>query len=143
MSNHITWFCRNSASVSLFATFSHKTLIANDFSSSQLFQKRSKISDCTFWNFSYKRKISFLLILCTRKRYLSMIENYIKRNDVIWYELDCLALTEIDSLLSSLFWDSLINSHRSLSLISSHKSRSLINSHRSSRRNAFAENVAI
>jgi hypothetical protein len=80
--NHITWF-RNFAFVSLLATFSHKTWIANDFSSSQFLQKRSKVSDCTFWNFSYKRKIFFLLISCTRNRHSIVIENYIKRNDVI------------------------------------------------------------
>jgi hypothetical protein len=39
--NHITWF-RNSASVSLLATLSHRTWVANDFSSSQLSQKRTK-----------------------------------------------------------------------------------------------------
>jgi hypothetical protein len=80
--NHITWF-RNSASVSLLATFSHKTWIANDFSSSQFFQKRSKISDYIFWNFSYKRKNFFLFISCTRNRHSIVIENYIKRDDVI------------------------------------------------------------
>jgi hypothetical protein len=64
--NHITWF-RNSASVSLFATFSHRTWVASDFSSSQLFQNRSKISDCTFWKFSYKRKFFFLTHLLYAK----------------------------------------------------------------------------
>ncbi len=91
--NHITWSCRNSASVSLLATLSHRTWIANDFSSSQLSQKRSKISDCTFWKISYKRKFSFLLISCTRNRYSTVIESYIRKNDVIKCELD-LALTE-------------------------------------------------
>jgi hypothetical protein len=103
--NHITWF-RNSASVSLLAILSHKTWIASDFSSSQLLQKRSKISDCTFWRFSYKRKFSFLFISCTRNRHSTVIESYIRRDDVIRCELD-IALTEkIDSLFSS---------HRSLS----------------------------
>jgi hypothetical protein len=64
--NHITW-SRNSASVSLFATLSHRTWVANDFSSSQLSQKRSKISDCTFWKFSYKRKFFFLTHLLYAK----------------------------------------------------------------------------
>ncbi len=80
--NHVTWF-RNSASVSLFAIFSHKTWVANNFSSSQFSQKRSKISNCIFWKFFYKRKFSFLLISCTRNRHLTMIENYIKRDNVI------------------------------------------------------------
>jgi hypothetical protein len=89
---HVTWF-RNSASVSLLATFSHKTWVANDFSSFQLSQKRSKISNCTFWKISYKRKFCFLLISCVRNRHSTVIESYIRRNDVIRCELD-LALTE-------------------------------------------------
>jgi hypothetical protein len=85
--NYITWF-RNSASVSLFATLSHRTWIASDFSSFQLLQKRSKISNCTFWKISYKRKFSFLLISCTRNRHSTMIENYIKKDDVIKCEFN-------------------------------------------------------
>jgi hypothetical protein len=96
--NHITW-SRNSVSVSLLATLSHRTWIANDFSSSQLFQKRSKLSDCTFWKFFYKQKFFFLFISCTRKRHSTVIEDYIKRNDVILCELDCLAFIEIESKL--------------------------------------------
>jgi hypothetical protein len=83
--NHITWSL-NSAFVSLLATFS----------SSQLSQKRSKISDCTFWNFFYKTKFSFILISCTRNRHLIVIENYIERDDVIWCEFDRLAFIEIE-----------------------------------------------
>ncbi len=90
--NHITWF-RNSTSVSLRAILSHKTWIASDFSSFQFSQKRSKISDCTFWKFSYIRKFSFLLIFCTRNRHSTVIKSYIKRNDVIRCEFD-LTLTE-------------------------------------------------
>jgi hypothetical protein len=97
--NHITWF-RNSASVSLLAILSHRTWIANDFSSSQLFQKRSKISDCTFWKFFYKRKFSFLFIFCTRNRHSTVIESYIRRNDVIRCELDLTLIEKIDSLFS-------------------------------------------
>jgi hypothetical protein len=63
------------------------------FSSSQFSQKRSKISDCTFWKISYKRKFSFLLISCTRNRHSTMIESYIKRDDVFKCELD-LTFTE-------------------------------------------------
>jgi hypothetical protein len=91
--SHITWFCRNSAFVSLLATLSHRTWIANDFSSFQFLSKWSKISDCTFWKFSYKRKFFFLLISCTRNWHSTMIENYIKRDDVIKCELD-LVFTE-------------------------------------------------
>jgi hypothetical protein len=85
--NHITWF-RNSAFVSLLAILLHRTWVANDFSSFQLSQKRSKISDCIFWKFFYKRKFSFLLIFCTRNRHSTMMKSYIRRDDVIKYELD-------------------------------------------------------
>jgi hypothetical protein len=64
--SHITWF-RNSAFVSLLTILSHRTWVANDFSLSQLFQKRSKISDCTFWKFSYKWKIFFFTHLLYAK----------------------------------------------------------------------------
>ncbi len=77
--NHITW-SRNFVSVSLFATLSHRRWIANDFSSSQFFQKRSKISDCTFWKFSYKRKFLFLThLLYTKSTFNSDRELYKKR----------------------------------------------------------------
>jgi hypothetical protein len=112
------------------------------FSSSQLSQKRSKLSNCSFWKFSYKRKffflthllyakftlnndrrlyrkrwcdqmrtwlfsshwnriwialfeicrtdeeISFWHVLCMRNRHSTVIENYIRRDDVIRCELD-------------------------------------------------------
>jgi hypothetical protein len=64
--NHITWF-RNLASVSLLAILSHKTWIASDFSSSQLSQKRSKISDCTFLKIFLQTKIFFLAHLLYAK----------------------------------------------------------------------------
>jgi hypothetical protein len=103
--NHITWF-RNSAFVSLLAIFLHRTWIANDISSSQLSQKRSKVSDCTFWKFYYKQKFSFLLIFCTRNQHSTVIENYIRRNDVIKCEFDLIFIEKIDSLF---------NFHKSLS----------------------------
>jgi hypothetical protein len=147
--NHITWFCRNSASVSLLATLSHRTWIANDFFIISTLSKAIETSDCTFWKFFYKRKffflthllyakstfnsdrrlykkrwcdlmrtwsllafteiefklhffwkfcrtdeeISFWLVLCTRKRHSALIEDYIRKDTVIWCELDCLAFT--------------------------------------------------
>jgi hypothetical protein len=146
--NHITWFCRNSASVSLLATLSHRTWVANDsfiistlskvieilrlhflkiflqtiiFLSYSSFvreidiQQWSKIkrffhhlnsfkSDrnsqiALFENFSTNENFSFLLIFCTRNRHSTVIKDYIKRDDVIWRELDCLALIEIESKL--------------------------------------------
>jgi hypothetical protein len=38
----------------------------------------------------------FLFISCTRNRHSTVIEDYIKRNDVIWCELDRLTLIEIE-----------------------------------------------
>jgi hypothetical protein len=78
--NHITWF-RNSASVSLLATLSHRTWIANDFFSSfQLFQKRSKISDCTFLKNFLQTKIFFLThLLYTKSTFNSDRELYKKK----------------------------------------------------------------
>ncbi len=99
--SHITWFCRNSAFVSLLATLSHRTWVANDFSSSQLSQKRSKISDCIFWKFSYKQKFSFSFISCTRNRHSTVIESYIRRNDVIKCEFDLIFIEKINSLFDS------------------------------------------
>jgi hypothetical protein len=64
--NHITWF-RNSASVSLFATLSHRTWIANDFSSSQFFQKRSKRLKLHFLKIFLQTKNFFLTHLLYAK----------------------------------------------------------------------------
>jgi hypothetical protein len=115
--NHVTWFCRNSAFVLLLVTFLQKTWVANDFSSSQFFQKRSKISNCIFWIFFSKKKISFLFISCMQKWHSSVIENYIKKDDVIRCEHNCLIFTEIDllSFYKSLSRNVLINFHKSLS----------------------------
>jgi hypothetical protein len=59
--NRITWF-RNSVFVSLLATHSHRTWIANDFSSSQLSQKRSK-----------RLRLHFLKIFLQTKIFLSYL----------------------------------------------------------------------
>jgi hypothetical protein len=80
-------------------------------------QKRSKISDCIFWKFFYKRKFSFSFISCTRNRHSTMIENYIRKNNVIKCEFD-LAFTE--KLIHYLIFtrdcrETLIDSHRLLS----------------------------
>jgi hypothetical protein len=80
--NHITWF-RNSASVSLLATLSHRTWVANDFSSSQLLQKRSN-SDCIFWKFFYKRKFFFLIHLLYAKSTLNSDRRLYKKK---WRDL--------------------------------------------------------
>jgi hypothetical protein len=77
--NHIMWF-RNSASVSLLATLSHRTWIANDFSSSQLSQKRSKISDWTFWKKFLQTKIFFLIhLLYAKSTFNNNLKLYKKR----------------------------------------------------------------
>ncbi len=52
-----------------------------------------------FENFFTNENFSFLLISCTRKRHSTVIEDYIKRNDVIWCELDRLIFIEIESRL--------------------------------------------
>jgi hypothetical protein len=92
--NHITWFS-NSASVSLFTTFSHRIWIASDFSSSQLSQKRLKRLRVHCLKIFLQTKISFLLISCTRNRHSTMIENYIERDNEIKCELDRLTFIEI------------------------------------------------
>ncbi len=46
------------------------------------------VSDCIFWKYSYKRKCSFIFIFCTRNRHSTIIESYIRKNDVIKCELD-------------------------------------------------------
>ncbi len=53
------------------------------------------VSDCPFWKNFYKRKISFSLIFCTQNRHSTMIENYIKRDDVIKCKFDYLIFIEI------------------------------------------------
>jgi hypothetical protein len=52
-----------------------------------------------FENFLTNENFSFLLIFCTRKRHSTVIEDYIRRDDVIWCELDRLTFTEIESRL--------------------------------------------
>jgi hypothetical protein len=64
--NHITWF-RNSASVSLLATLSHRTWVANDFSSSQFSQKRSKRLRLHFLKIFLQTKNFFLTHLLYAK----------------------------------------------------------------------------
>jgi hypothetical protein len=98
--NHITWFWRNSVSVSLLATLSHRTWVASDFfiiSTSSKSDRNSQIA--LFENFSTNENFFFLLISCTRNRHSTVIVDYIRRDDVIWCELDRLALIEIESRL--------------------------------------------
>ncbi len=64
--SHITW-SRNSASVSLLATLSHKTWVANDISSSQLSQKRSKRLRLHFLKIFLQTKNFFLIHLLYAK----------------------------------------------------------------------------
>jgi hypothetical protein len=115
--NHITWF-RNSASVSLLATLSHRTWIANDFSSSQLFQKWSKRLRLHFLKIFLQTKIFFLTHLLYakstfnsdrklyRERWCDQMWSWFsfhwKNRFIIWLSQITVAKT-------------LINSHRSLS----------------------------
>jgi hypothetical protein len=128
--NHITWF-RNLASVSLLATLSHRTWIANDFFIISTFSKTIETLRLHFFkNFSYKRKVSFSLISCTRNWHSTMIEDYIRKDDVIKCELDLTFIITVAELIifhRSLSRDVLISFHRSLSrnaLISFHRSLS-------------------
>jgi hypothetical protein len=52
-----------------------------------------------FENFLTNENFSFLLISCTRNRHSTVIADYIRRDDVIWCELDRLIFTEIESRL--------------------------------------------
>jgi hypothetical protein len=102
--NHITWF-RNSASVSLLATLSHKTWMRTIFHHFNFFKSDQKFRLHFLKNF-LQTKIFFLFIFDTRNRHSTMIENYIRRDDVIKCELDLTFIERIDSLF---------NFHRSLS----------------------------
>jgi hypothetical protein len=98
--NHVTWFCRNSASVSMLATLSHRSWIANEFSSSQLSQKRSKLSNCIFWKFSYKRKFFFLThLLYAKSTFNSDRRLYKKRWCDLMQTWSFLTFIEIESKL--------------------------------------------
>ncbi len=44
--------------------------------------------NCIFWNLSYWRRKFFWFVLCMRNRHSTMIEDYIKRDNVIKCELD-------------------------------------------------------
>jgi hypothetical protein len=63
------------------------------------FLKSDRTQIALFENSFTNENFSFLSISCTRNRHSTMIEDYIKRDDVIWCELDRLALTEIESRL--------------------------------------------
>jgi hypothetical protein len=114
--SHITWF-RNSASVSLLATLSHRTWIANDFFIISTFSKAIENLRLHFLKIFLQTKISFSLISCMRSRHSTVIQDYIRRDDVIRCELD-LVLTitaaKLDIFHRSLSRDALVSSHRSL-----------------------------
>ncbi len=123
--NHITWF-RNSASVSLLATLSHRTWIANDFSSSQLSQKRSKTSDCTFWKISYKRKFFFLTHLLYAKSTLNSDRELYKKRWCDQMRIWSSSHRKTDSLFDFYKWLSRDVDKFSQTIVTKH----LINSHR-------------
>jgi hypothetical protein len=80
--SHITWF-RNSAFVSLLATLSHRTWIANDFFIISTFSKAIELRLHFFENFLTNENFSFLLISCTRNRHSTVIEDYIRWRDLM------------------------------------------------------------
>ncbi len=65
--NHITWFCRNSASVSLLATLSHRTWIANDFFIISTFSKAIETLKLHFLKIFLQTKIFFFTHLLYAK----------------------------------------------------------------------------
>jgi hypothetical protein len=69
--------------------FHHLNSLKND--------RNSQIA--VFENFFINGSFSFLLIFCTRNRHLTVIEDYIERDDVIKCELDYLTFNEIESEL--------------------------------------------
>jgi hypothetical protein len=119
--NHITWF-RNLVSVSLLATFSHRTWIANDFFIISILSKIIEKSQIAFfWKISYKRKFSFLLISCTRNRHSSVIESYIRRNDVIRCKLDLAFIEKLIQYLTSQMTVDCCRERKRRTLINFHK----------------------
>jgi hypothetical protein len=110
------------------------------------FKSDRKISDCTFWKILYKRKFSFLLISCTRNRHSTVIENYIRRNDVIKCELD---LAFIEKLIQYLISQMTVDFCREKEKKNVDKfsqivaTRRLIDFHRLLSRDVFVKRVAI
>ncbi len=98
--NHITWFCRNSASVSLFATFSHRTWVANDFFIISTFSKTIETLRLHFWKFFYKRKFFFLThLLYAKSTFNSDRRLYKKRWCDLMRTWSFLTFIEIESKL--------------------------------------------
>jgi hypothetical protein len=133
--SHITWF-RNSASVSLLATLSHRTWIASDFFfflSSQLLQKRSKNLRLHFLKNFLQTKIFFLThLLYAKSAFNSDRKLYKKKwcNQMrTWF---------------SFHWKNwfIIWLHRWLSIVAA-KERTLIDFHRLLSKNVFAERLTI
>ncbi len=89
-----------------------------------------------FENFFTNENFSFLFIFCTRNRHLTMIENYIKKDDVIWCEFDCLIFIEIEFKLHFLkfivqtkeisFWFVLCTRKQHLALIEDYIKRNIV-----------------
>ncbi len=64
------------------------------------FLKTIEILRLHFLKIFFTNKIfSFLVIFCARNRHSTMIEDYIKKDDVIWWKLDHLIFIEIESRL--------------------------------------------
>jgi hypothetical protein len=90
------------------AIFHHFNFLKSD--------RKSQIA--LFENFLTNKNFSFLLISCTRNRHSTVIESYIRRDDVIRYELDLVLINNwfiIKRWSRSLSRNDLINFHKSLS----------------------------
>jgi hypothetical protein len=57
-----------------------------------------------FWKISYQQNFLFLLISCTRKRHSTVIESYIREDNVIRCEFDLAFIEKIDSLFDFHKW---------------------------------------
>jgi hypothetical protein len=64
------------------------------------FSKAIEMSQIALFEKNFTNEnFSFLLVFCTRKRHSTMIEDCIKKDDMIWCELNRLILIEIESRL--------------------------------------------
>ncbi len=92
------------------------------------FLKSDRTQIALFENFLTNENFSFLLISCTRNWHSTVIENYIKRDDVIWCELNRFYLS-LKSNLDCTFWN-LSYRRRNFFLIRSVYAKSTLNDDR-------------
>jgi hypothetical protein len=102
--NLITWLDRNHVSVSFDCDTFTQNMICDQFFILNFLKKQSKKLKWRFLLFFIKKnKFSFLFVSCTRKQYLTVIEDYIKKNDVI-VEINSHNLLTRDDHVIDLIW---------------------------------------